>query len=153
MNWEAIAAIGEMVGAIAVVVSVIYLAVQIRENTRSSMLNVVNSTINDFSDLERLIASTPDLAQIVLRGNESLSNLTPEARMRFESVTGIFFNLMESWLSNCRRAGMEDEQVDVSNAILRNRLKNPGVREWWELNRCEYPVSYAKWVDSVAAEL
>jgi hypothetical protein len=62
VNWEAIAAIGEMVGAIAAVVSVIYLAVQIRENTPSSMPNVVNITINDFSDLERLIASTPAFA-------------------------------------------------------------------------------------------
>jgi len=35
MNWEAIGAIGEIVGAVAVVVTIGYLAVQIRQNTRS----------------------------------------------------------------------------------------------------------------------
>ena len=34
MNWEAISAISDIVGAIAVVVSLIYIAVQIRQNTR-----------------------------------------------------------------------------------------------------------------------
>ena len=35
MNWEAIGAVGEVVGAIAVVSTLIYLAVQIRHNNRS----------------------------------------------------------------------------------------------------------------------
>jgi hypothetical protein len=33
MNWEAIAAVGELIGALAVVVSIVYLSVQIRHNT------------------------------------------------------------------------------------------------------------------------
>ena len=35
MSWEAIGAIGEVVGAVAVLVTLIYLAQQIRQNTRS----------------------------------------------------------------------------------------------------------------------
>ena len=34
MNWEALGAIGEIVGAIAVVLTLGYLAVQMRQNTR-----------------------------------------------------------------------------------------------------------------------
>jgi len=37
MDWNAVATIGEVVGALAVVISVIYLALQVRENTRSSI--------------------------------------------------------------------------------------------------------------------
>ena len=36
MNWEAISAIGQIVGALAVVVSLIYLATEIRSNARSA---------------------------------------------------------------------------------------------------------------------
>ena len=35
MNWEALGAIGEIVGAIAVIATLGYLAVQIRHNSRS----------------------------------------------------------------------------------------------------------------------
>ena len=41
MDWDAVAAIGEAVGALAVVVSVIYLALQVRKNTRMSIQNMV----------------------------------------------------------------------------------------------------------------
>jgi hypothetical protein len=34
MNWAAIGAIGEIVGAVAVVVTLAYLAIQVRQNTR-----------------------------------------------------------------------------------------------------------------------
>jgi hypothetical protein len=34
MNWQAIGAIGEIGGAVAVLVSLIYLATQIRQNTK-----------------------------------------------------------------------------------------------------------------------
>ena len=35
MNWEAIGAIGEVAGAVAVFASLVYLALQIRQNTRA----------------------------------------------------------------------------------------------------------------------
>jgi hypothetical protein len=36
INWEAVGAIGEIVGAVAVVLTLGYLAVQIRQNTNAS---------------------------------------------------------------------------------------------------------------------
>ncbi len=33
MNWEAAGALGEIVGAFAVVISLVYLAIQVRQNT------------------------------------------------------------------------------------------------------------------------
>ena len=35
MNWEAISAVGEVLGAGGVIISLIYLAAQIRQNTRA----------------------------------------------------------------------------------------------------------------------
>lgn len=35
MNWDALGAIGEMLGAIGVIATLLYLSVQIRQNTRA----------------------------------------------------------------------------------------------------------------------
>ena len=43
MNWEAIGAIGETVGAIAVVATIIYLARQVRDNSRQVKINTTQS--------------------------------------------------------------------------------------------------------------
>jgi len=40
MNWEALAAIGELVGAFGVIASLGYLAIQIRQNTRQIRQNI-----------------------------------------------------------------------------------------------------------------
>lgn len=50
MNWEAIGAIAEVIGAVAVVASVIYLAFQVRENTRLSAEQTVATAIDAFID-------------------------------------------------------------------------------------------------------
>ena len=66
VNWEAVSAIGEIVGAIAVVVTLAYLAVQIRQNTqvaRSTARQAITQTTIDSStrDCTRfwLYESTP----------------------------------------------------------------------------------------------
>ncbi len=51
MNWEAIGAVGEILGAIAVVVTLIYLSRQLTEHTKSLKVQSLNSTFNDFDSL------------------------------------------------------------------------------------------------------
>jgi len=154
MNWDAVGAIGEMTGALAVVTSVIYLAFQVRANTRASMVDVVEGAIEAFSELELMVASTPDLAHIILRGRVSKSNLAPEEALRFDSYYSVAFQVLEGWYTGSNRAaGLPKEQIEVTETILKNHLWHPGVREWWEDSREEFPKSFAVWVDKNWAAL
>jgi len=47
MNWEAIGAIGEVLGALGVIVTLVYLAFQIRQNTSALKLNAEQSAVNE----------------------------------------------------------------------------------------------------------
>jgi len=51
MNWEAMSAIGEATGAVAVVVTLFYVALQIRQNTRSIQASTLQAFVDD--DLHR----------------------------------------------------------------------------------------------------
>ena len=62
MNWEAIGAIGEIVGAVAVVLTVGYLAVQIRQNTRSVRAATHHSSMRGASEIQNMFAQSEDLA-------------------------------------------------------------------------------------------
>jgi hypothetical protein len=81
MNWIAIGTIAEVIGAVAVVASVIYLAFQVRENTRRSAEQTMATAIDAFNYYDRLVASTPDLASIIIRGENALSSLAPDERL------------------------------------------------------------------------
>jgi hypothetical protein len=55
MNWDAIGAIGEVLGAIAVVVTLIYLGVQIRQNTEREKMSQEFVANQYFNELRMLI--------------------------------------------------------------------------------------------------
>jgi hypothetical protein len=57
MNWEAIAAIGEVLGAVAVVITLVYLAKQLRENTKSIKLQSVEATFKEWNECLKDIQS------------------------------------------------------------------------------------------------
>ena len=57
MNWEAIDAIGEIMGAIAVFLSLIYLGVQIKTNTKHMAAASKQSVANEFRDWLRMLDS------------------------------------------------------------------------------------------------
>ena len=56
MNWDAIAAVGELLGASAVLVTLIYLAVQIRQNTSAVATATYESTMTGFNDINIVVA-------------------------------------------------------------------------------------------------
>jgi heme/copper-type cytochrome/quinol oxidase subunit 1 len=64
MQWEAVSAIGEIIAAIAVVVSLVYLAVQIRQNTKIVAANTFQSICGASSDITMRIAASPELSDL-----------------------------------------------------------------------------------------
>ena len=69
MNWEAVGAVGEIVGAIAVVITLIYLARQMRQNS-SALRSTTAQSANEmaFSVYNPIVANEYGLADILLRG-------------------------------------------------------------------------------------
>jgi hypothetical protein len=88
MNWEAIGAIAELLGAIGVIASLVYLATQIRSNTlvtRAESRRQENEEPYMFSIIENA-----DVARVWLAGLTSESPLSPEDATRFAFLLGTF---------------------------------------------------------------
>ena len=60
MNWEAIGAIGEIVGAAGVIVTLLYLASQLRQNTRALQVTSIDSTTQVGNTVRWHLASHPE---------------------------------------------------------------------------------------------
>ncbi len=57
MNWEAIGAIGEIAGAIGVIVTLMYLAIQLRQNTNASQVAAIQSSMENSARFSELISA------------------------------------------------------------------------------------------------
>jgi hypothetical protein len=92
MNWEAIAAVGQMVGATAVLITLIYLAVQIRQNTSAVATATYESTMTGFNNINVVVASHPALASLLERGCRSQDSLNAEEVVQFNFLLRCYAN-------------------------------------------------------------
>lgn len=84
LNWEIVAAIAELLSAIGVLLTLVYLAMQIRENTRGLQSASYESVLEGPRDRYFLpMAKEPDLADIFARGLNSLDQLDEKENRRF----------------------------------------------------------------------
>lgn len=73
MNWDAIGAVGEIVGATAVIGTLIYFSIQIRSLSADSYANSLNAIEEGERDVQRLYIENAALIQKANRG-EKLSD-------------------------------------------------------------------------------
>lgn len=145
MNWEAIGAVAEALGALAVIATLFYLAVQIRQNSRNVEENIRRlrldagvSTIESFSRYRAYLCQA-DIAAIYLKGTSDYAALSDVERVRFGSVMD---ELLYSYSSLMLR--VQENTYDRANwrqhmAGLKLQLGQPGAAEWWRRSQVKFP--------------
>ena len=83
MDWTAIGAIGEVGGAIGVIATLLYLSIQIRQNTRAGLTGSRDAAGQINMGLMAAVANEGEFADIWRRGLADLNSLRPEERFRW----------------------------------------------------------------------
>src|SRR5437762_3161056 len=83
MNWEMLAAIGQVAAAIGVIPSLIYLATQIREQNKERRRAAVSVLTGQWSALLKSMIDSSEFADIYLRGLQNFDDLSPAEKIRF----------------------------------------------------------------------
>jgi hypothetical protein len=86
MNWEATGAIGETIGALAVFLTLIYLAMQIRQNTNTVQASAVDASVSRVTSVRQSIFENAEVAQIHVKGLADADDLNEESRTRFRLI-------------------------------------------------------------------
>ena len=141
MNWEAISAVGETLGATAVLVTLIYLAVQVKHVRNQNESNALNHIIDTLNGFAGRIAESESLAAVITRGRASYSSLSEEEKLRFSTIHYVLLNGLESWYVQHRQIfGMSEEQnVENIKSNITAFCDNPGFREFWLETKPLYP--------------
>ncbi len=85
MNWDAIGAVGEMIGSLAVVVTLVYLAVQIRASTMESEANHFSVNAGQESEMRSRFMEHAD---VWIKGNAG-DELSPSERFIFDELVAV----------------------------------------------------------------
>jgi hypothetical protein len=159
MSWDAIGAIGDFVGGLGVVASLIYLATQVRhsariteENTREVTAAAREAVFGSFSRWRALVLDT-ELSRIYLRGCDDLSDLGREERFQFGLLLQdvLYANQILYQRGEDGSTGIPS-RLAVQNAT--GLLMRPGAKEWWARHSEMFSPTFSEAVsESVAKAL
>ena len=149
MNWDAVAAIAELIGALAVVATVAYLAVQMRQNTKATDSAVLQGIFDNLHALQLALSQDPDLARLVIKANQEYESLTPEEALRFGSFVNNFMSIWASFLLQHQRSFVDAELWQSWDASFRKVFQAPGFQRVWELEKDTWYADFRRHVEGV----
>jgi hypothetical protein len=152
MDITALAAWGAFLGGIAVVVSLVYLAGQIRQNSKLLRASTASSTTAMNSDFSGLVVQDSEVARIFREGLADRSSLAADDMQRFNFLVSMAFS---GWNQQYqfRADGVIGPGVwETRMLTMRRVLRLPGYRLWWTKNRDLYPGDFRNLVDGLIRE-
>lgn len=148
MNWDAIGAVGEVIGATAVVITLAYLAIQIRQSTDATRAASHHSIVEALNAGNIAQAKDAELAELWVTGLKDRSALSVAACQRFDSLCLTYFHVFDSlWYS--AKVGTAERDLLLSEEKGFTFLMNsPGVYSWWTANPYAFSLEFRTYMEN-----
>jgi hypothetical protein len=151
MNWDAISAISQLVGSIAVVFSVLYLAVQVHRSTRVAKLATQDAAATALRDVTKPFMENADLERIWRVGLEDIGALTIEERTRFFHAAYQFLKAFETIHFHYTYGLMDKQLWEGWQGLLRHYVAAPGMAHYWQVRPDVFSERFRNFVNSLEA--
>ena len=152
MSLDDLGNIGELVAAIGVIASLIYLAVQIRQNTRSVRAATHHSSARAATESQNVFAQSNDLARIFRTGSRESGELTEDERQRLDAMLLSIFMWYEDTFFQYQQSMIDREVWEGRQRSLLSQLKRPGIASWWTRRSNFFARSFVSYVDQLAQQ-
>ncbi len=148
MNWDAIGAIGSILGALAVLATLVYLSVQVAQTQRIAKLQASQNLNDMFNQSFALVAMSPELARQVHR-LERGDELSDE---EFVQVRAYLQTQLTAW-ENAHIHARERLYLDPGEFErgLMAFLRMPGVARAWEYHKFTATDDFVKLVEKIGS--
>jgi len=132
MPWNALAAIAELLGAIGVIASLVYLAGQVRSSGYQSRQAAIQSVVNKMNDVWNTMAAA-STADLWTRGSRGLSSLDGESEgVQFSALMLSIFRPYEELFHYHRDGQVDDWTWESISSVCHGLMGTPGFQDWWE---------------------
>jgi hypothetical protein len=152
MNWEMLAAVGQLAAVVIGIPSLIYLAVQIREQTKERRQAAVNALTVQWGDLTRALHDNPEFAAMYLRAVQSFVDLDAVSKLRFSAFQNRFFKNFEAMYFSRSDGILTEGLWGEIERTMSDFLAYPGVRQWWQTRKHWHTEEFASVVDRIIAK-
>ena len=152
MNWDMATATAVIVGMIAVVLSLLYVALQIKAATRQRRRESYHTVLSEIDDVSELIAHDHSSSDIWWRASKGIANLTDVERVRYFAMLFMLFRSWEKAFHYQNEGELEAWNAEVVTKPMVDFTMSNGVQEYWALRKRWYTLDFQEWVDKQIKE-
>ena len=147
MNWDAAGAIGEIVGALAVVISLIYLATQIRVQNREARIASAHEISEGFRNA---IASArdPQIAKLIVKVRKDFDGLDEAEMVQMFSIAQSYLRVWEEAHYQHQQNRLDESMWKAMNAQFLDMMELEAFQRPWELRKHTYREEFQSFIEN-----
>jgi hypothetical protein len=148
MELTQLANLGEFIGGLAVLVTLLYLAVQMRNSAREQKTSTLRDATRELGTIIQALGDTEEKAGIWLKGVVGFDTMSSSDRFRFNVVATYFVRLFENIYYQNRDGRIDLEVWSGFSSQIHDFAGYPGVQAWWGTRRHWYGESFRSFLES-----
>ena len=152
MNWDALGAVAELLGAIAVLITLLYLARQITQNRESVESASAETVLSNISNALQNAASSSQVTHVLLRGMENMGELTEQERGQFLFWFYSYFRILEQGYHHYLAKNFSSSIWEGHARHSHTLLSTSGVMQYWEMRREVLSPAFRDYIDNLATQ-
>ena len=147
MNLNELSSLTEIVASVAVLITLIFLVLQMRQNTKILIRSNARQTASDTREaLQSLLDK--EVSELFLRGhNQGLSSLSLEERYRFDVAFCIWLQATEQAFADFREGAYPADHLVAYENSVPGFLSTPGGSAWWKERKVWFSHEFRKEVE------
>jgi hypothetical protein len=152
MKIERLRMLFEVVGLLAVVSSIVFLTLEVRQNTQTMQAAGIQDATNIARQQLLLLVADSDVHRIEMLGHENPDQLTPEELRRYVYLNRSFWLGMQGLFRQWQLGVLPDAEWNVMSGVICRELANPGVQSNWPSQRNRLILEFVETVDARCAD-
>lgn len=132
IDWQAVGAVTDIIGVIVVAPSLVYLALQVRQNTAQMRASATNQYFEASKDLNLALITCKQTASVYRRGVGDFEALDEDEKTQFMFYVGQFYQSFSNMYDLWTEKTLPDTAWHPIRKHLISMMAQPGLRHVWE---------------------
>ena len=132
MNWDAVGAVAEILGAVVVIATLIFLSRQIQQSNKIAQGQAMRDIVGQFNDSMQRWTDSPETIPLMQRGMTDYASLGKEERAHFAFRIAPLINQFDLMLRLHRDGQFPNDMLEDFAAICISIITTPGGKQYWE---------------------
>ena len=149
MTLSDLASIGSLMSGVAVLVSLVYLASQVRQGTKATRSAIHQNILTGWFGAANLVAEHAEVfAKGLSADGEKFAALSDAEKLVFVTVAMAMFRHYENVFLQNQEGYVRSEDWDAWNNHLLMYFGMPGVQYWWKMRRDSFSPAFVAFLES-----